>query len=59
LTEPVWAESRQYYAEHASRLLDTTTSTVLAELALIAPADLIDQHRRVLDAIREHGPDTA
>jgi hypothetical protein len=54
-----WAESRQYYAEHSSRLLDATTSTVLGELALTAPADLIGQHRRLLDAIREQGPDTA
>jgi hypothetical protein len=59
ISASTWAESRQYYAEHATHLLDATTSTAIDELALLAPADLIDQHRRLLDAIREHGPDAA
>jgi hypothetical protein len=57
LNTGTWAESSQYYAEHSSRLLDATTPTVLDELTLIAPAGLILQHRRLLEAIRVCGPE--
>jgi hypothetical protein len=54
-----WAEARQYFADHSGQLLSGTTASVLDELALRAPQDLISQHRGLLDAIREHGPDAA
>ena len=50
-----WAESRQYFGENSGRLLADTTPTVLSELALTAPENLISLHRNLLDAIGEHG----
>jgi len=54
-----WAESRQYFSDHSGQLLANTTPIALNELALTAPEDLIGQHRDLLDAIREHGLDSA
>jgi hypothetical protein len=54
-----WAESHHYFQQNLAELLTGTTVIVLDELALTAPADLIGQHRSLLDAIRERGIDTA
>ena len=54
-----WAESRGYFREHSGALLAGTTATVLGELALTAPENLIGQHRDLLEAVREHGLDAA
>ena len=54
-----WTESRQYFGDHSGQLLSDTTSSVLDELSLRAPEDVIGQHRALLNAIREHGPDAA
>ena len=53
------AQSRQYFGEHSGQLLSDTTPTVLSELALTAPKDLISSHRSLLNAVREHGLDAA
>jgi hypothetical protein len=54
-----WAESCEHFGEHSGQLLAGTTPTVLDELALTASDDLIGQHRGLLNAVREHGPDAA
>ena len=57
LDTTTWAESRRYFTDHASELLDQTASTALDEIALTALAELVNQHRGLLAAIREQGPD--
>ena len=54
-----WAESRQYFGEHSGQLLSDTTPAMLSKLALTAPQDLISFHRSLLNAVREHGLDSA
>ena len=54
-----WAESRLYFGDHSGQLLSDTTTGVLDELSLRAPEDVIGQHRGLVNAIREHGPDAA
>jgi hypothetical protein len=53
------AESRGYFQSHADQLLAPTTTAVLSELALTNTADLIDQYRALLIAVRERGLDAA
>jgi hypothetical protein len=50
-----WVESLQYFRDHSNQLLADVTRTVLDELALAGPEDLISQHRSLLDSIRENG----
>jgi hypothetical protein len=50
-----WAESRQYFTEHLSQLSSDATFSVLDELALAAPGDVISAHRTLLDAILRDG----
>ena len=54
-----WAESRSYFHDHAGQLLADQTTTVLNELALTAPEDLIGQHCGLLSVARQYGPDAA
>ena len=49
------AESRGYFQKHADQLLAPETTAVLSELALTNSADLIDQYRALLIAVRQHG----
>ena len=57
ISSSTWDESRQYLAEHSGLILDDMTSVVLDELALMAPAQLIDLHQNLLYSIREYGAD--
>ena len=50
-----WHESRLYFSEHSAQLLADMTPSALYELALTAPEGPIDQHRALLDAVREYG----
>ena len=59
ITTATWAESRGYFHEHSGTLLAGTTATVLGELSLTAPGNLIGQYRDLVGAVREHGLDAA
>jgi tetratricopeptide (TPR) repeat protein len=54
-----WADSREHFRDHARMLTGDTMSTVLDEVALTAPAYLIDSHRRLLEAIGADGLEVA
>ncbi len=48
-----WAESQQFWSDHANTLVSEDASTALAEFALVTP--VADQHRAILDTIRSEG----
>ena len=52
-----WAESRNYFQDHADELLAEVTFIALEEISLTSPGEWIAQRRDMLRAIREHGPD--
>jgi hypothetical protein len=54
-----WAESRDYLNEHTDRMTAATTDSVLDEIALKAPTEVIEQHRALLAAARSQGADAA
>jgi hypothetical protein len=53
------ADSHAYFLDHVSELLSPAIVTILEEIALSAPAEVIDQHRALLEAGREHRLDEA
>jgi hypothetical protein len=54
-----WTESLQYFNENPENLISESTDAVLDELLLDSPADLINEYRNLITAIRENGPDVA
>jgi hypothetical protein len=54
-----WAESLQYFNENSESLIADSTNAVFDELLLNSPADLINEHRDLITAIRQSGPDVA
>ena len=54
-----WTESRDHLKTHTELLTSPDTDAVLDEFALLAPQPLIDQHRKLLQAAKEHGIDNA
>jgi hypothetical protein len=59
INAPTGTDSRAYFHAHASELAGPEIGTVLDEFALSAPADVIDRHRALLVAQREHRLDDA
>ncbi len=52
-----WADSRDYFRDHATQLQEPITNVVLDELALTVPGQIIEKHRALLTAISGSGPD--
>lgn len=58
ITTPTWTDSKAFLVTHIEELLAPPAAVALDELHLLDPA-LADQHRQLLDLVREHGVDSA
>ncbi|HEU0088690.1 MAG TPA: tetratricopeptide repeat protein, partial [Pseudonocardiaceae bacterium] len=58
IATPTWSESEAFLVAHTEELLAHPTAVALDELRLLDPA-LADQHRQLLELVREHGVESA
>jgi hypothetical protein len=54
-----WTESLQCFNQNPEKLIAASTDAVLDELLLDSPTDLINEHRNLITAIRQSGPEVA